>query len=756
MGHWTRSFWFFVVVTITLSGGALLGAAHVGLSAVPDDDRLEGALAQLARLDGDQQRVRAQAYGLSVADNRVRVVIEPTDDRRPASLPTRIEALGGRQIRVGERLVSADVPIDRLPALARRPGVSFVRRPLTARPLAAETLSRYASATLPTGARLMHSHGVQGRDVRIAVIDQGFAQLERYMSRGWIDRDAVVGRVDVGGDGMAEGGKHGTRVARVVHTMAPQAELVLINLGESSDEVVLEQAIDRALDRNVDIVNHSIGWFGSNFGDGTGPVDALVREVDEQGVLWVNAAGNQARQHWIGQAVDRDGDGWLEFKPGRDYLYVGSVPSGGDGSITFGGTFGLISLTLVWDQFPTTGQDLDLHLFNARDERVAVADAPQRGFDPPREELEHLVETPGIFKLKVKASQLSRPVDLQIFSLEPGHTLTPSVPYSSVVAPADCACALAVGAMNLRDWDRGRIAPYSARGPTTDGRTKPDLIAPDGMNGFGGTSAAAPAAAGAAALVLAQHPDWSAERVERELMANAEDLLAPGPDIQSGHGALRLRPGWAHAARDIPDAEVAPGDTVDVTVTARMPGAAFGELSLTERLPSGFTLKAMEASTPTPMINDAGRARYRWSWMGLGPGAERTLRYRLQVPDDATPGTYNLTGTVNGQSIEGDGTIRVRERSTSLAQAWDALSWQASAQAITLRLGAALPQGARWRAGLFNLAGRKRAESAPSARATLTLSPDRPLAGGVYLMVVTIEGPDGRARSRVHKVVVER
>ncbi len=756
MGHRTQNAWILVVVAITLCCGDPLGAAPDGRSAVAEDDDLEGALAQLAELDADERRARAEGYGLSVQAERVRVVIEPANGRRPASLAAPIKALGGRQVAMGERLASANVPMDRLQALARRAGVAFVRRPLTARPLEAASLAQYASATLPTGARLMHNYGVRGQDVRIAVIDQGFAQLQRYMSDGRIDRDAVVERVDVGGEGMAEGGEHGTRVARVVHTMAPQAELVLINLGESSDEVVLERAVDRALDHDVDIINHSIGWFGSNFGDGTGPVDALVREVHERGVLWVNAAGNQARQHWIGQAADRDGDGWLEFKPGRDHLYVGSVPSGGDGAITFGGTFGLISLTLVWDQFPTTGQDLDLHLFNARDERVAVAQAPQRGFDPPREELQHLVEEPGIFKLKVKAAQLSRPVNLQIFSLEPGHTLTPNVPYSSVVAPADCACALAVGAMNLRDWDRGRIAPYSARGPTTDGRTKPDLIAPDGMNGFSGTSAAAPVAAGAAALVMAQHPDWSTSRVERELAANAEDLLAPGPDVQSGHGALQLQPGRANAARDIPDAKANPGDTVNVAVTARMPGAAFGQLSLTERLPNGFTLQARDGPTPEPTVDDAGQFRYRWSWAGVGPGAERTLRYRLQVPDEASPGTYNLTGTINGQPIDGDATIRVRERSTSLAQALDALTWRASSRTITLRLGAELPPGARWHAQLFDLDGRQRAASAPRAENSLTLAPEYPLANGVYLMLVTIEGADGRVRSRVHKVVVQR
>lgn len=756
MGPRTRIGSILVVLAITAGIGGL------GTSALPTSPeasihpKLDGALAQLLSLDDVQRTAVAQRHAVPVENGRVRVVVEPAPGQSPWTLRRQVETLGGADVVTGDRLASASVPIDALASLAEAPDVAFVRRPVTAQSLEAETLARYTSATLPTGARLMHSYGVRGQGVRVAVIDQGFDQLQSYMDRGWIGRAAVADTVDLSGNGMSEGGVHGTDVARVVHEMAPEAELVLVNLGNRSDEVVLENAVDAALARGVDVVNHSVGWFGSNFGDGTGPVNQIVRNAERQGVLWINAAGNQARQHWIGAAVDRDGDGWLEFGLDREFLYVGSVPSGADGSFFFGGTFGLIRLTLVWDDFPTTGQDLDLHLLNGQDETVAVADAPQRGFDLPREELQHLVEQPGVFKLKVRASQLTRPVRFQIYSLESGHTLTPHVPYSSVIAPADCECALAVGAMNLRNWDRGRIEPFSARGPTTDGRLKPDLIAPDGMDGFSGTSAAAPAAAGAAALLLSQHPGWSVERLKSELVDNAQDLLAPGPDVDSGHGTLRLRPGRVEATRVLSDTHAHPGETVAVAITARMPGATFGELALEERLPAGFSLEAEGGPEPMASPDDGGRSTYRWSWPGLGPGAERAIHYRLEIPGDARPGEYELHGAINGRAIMGDRSIRVTQRRASLAQSLETLSWRTTSRAVTLQLAEPLPNGARWDARLFDLAGKRRAESGPSAMSRLTLALDRPLANGVYLVLATIRGADGGVHSNVRKVLVRR
>src|SRR5581483_9544262 len=53
-----------------------------------------------------------------------------------------------------------------------------------------------------------------------------------------------------------------------------------------------------------------------------------------------------------------------------------------------------------------------------------------------------------------------------------------------------------------------------------------------------GTSMAAPHVAGAAALVLAAHPDYSVEQVRQTLRASADDVDTPGYDLHSGYGRI--------------------------------------------------------------------------------------------------------------------------------------------------------------------------------------------------------------------------
>ena len=53
-----------------------------------------------------------------------------------------------------------------------------------------------------------------------------------------------------------------------------------------------------------------------------------------------------------------------------------------------------------------------------------------------------------------------------------------AVAKSSILSPGDARGAMTVGAIHYNDYDLGRIADYSSRGPTTDGRIKPDLVAP--------------------------------------------------------------------------------------------------------------------------------------------------------------------------------------------------------------------------------------------------------------------------------------
>ena len=93
--------------------------------------------------------------------------------------------------------------------------------------------------------------------------------------------------------------------------------------------------------------------------------------------------------------------------------------------------------------------------------------------------------------------------------------------------------------------DDDRIAPFSSRGPTTDGRVKPDVVLPGvdivaaraGGTTLGtivdewyvsasGTSMATPHAAGVCALLLQAHPGLTPAQIKARLMGTAIDLGA--------------------------------------------------------------------------------------------------------------------------------------------------------------------------------------------------------------------------------------
>ena len=104
---------------------------------------------------------------------------------------------------------------------------------------------------------------------------------------------------------------------------------------------------------------------------------------------------------------------------------------------------------------------------------------------------------------------------------------------STVASPGVAPSALTVGAVNAAD----SVVFFSSRGPTRgDGRLKPDITSPgveivgakagartgDVYTTFTGTSQATPQVAGAAVLLMQQHPDWSWDRVKAMLVDTAD------------------------------------------------------------------------------------------------------------------------------------------------------------------------------------------------------------------------------------------
>src|SRR6266550_5481900 len=118
----------------------------------------------------------------------------------------------------------------------------------------------------------------------------------------------------------------------------------------------------------------------------------------------------------------------------------------------------------------------------------------------------------------------------------------------SISTPADGDSVLTVGAED----SLGAIAPFSSRGPTADGRIKPDFTAPGvsvcvvtGVGALGrasGTSFATPLLAASAALIKQLHPTLAPMQLRDAFRATATNRAAP--DTARGWG----RPDVAAAA----------------------------------------------------------------------------------------------------------------------------------------------------------------------------------------------------------------
>lgn len=117
---------------------------------------------------------------------------------------------------------------------------------------------------------------------------------------------------------------------------------------------------------------------------------------------------------------------------------------------------------------------------------------------------------------------------------------------STLIAPADADSIIACGAVDQFDT----IAYFSSRGPTYDGRIKPEVVArgvstrcADPLNvteytNVGGTSLSTPLVGGCAAVLLSAHPDWTVMQTREALMMTANN--ASSPNNTYGWGLIDL------------------------------------------------------------------------------------------------------------------------------------------------------------------------------------------------------------------------
>ena len=192
----------------------------------------------------------------------------------------------------------------------------------------------------------------------------------------------------------------------------------------------------------------------------------------------------------------------------------------------------------------------------------------------------------------------------------------------------------------------GAVADYSASGPTAFGlELKPDVVAPgdeilsasptdSSFEIRSGTSMAAPHVAGAAALLLERHPEWTVEHVKSALVTTG-------------------RPVWVDAARrkQAPSARQG-GGLVDLVAAdspilfASPQGLAFGLLDVSA---------GARTTSLTLELADAGGGAGAWSVavVDQAPGGGA----RIVAPSSATvPGDVTLTAKAAANATERDRT----------------------------------------------------------------------------------------------------
>ena len=401
------------------------------------------------------------------------------------------------------------------------------------------------------GADYYFNRGITGQGVRVGVIDLGFAGIDELIQQGELPEGIVawncLGRQTAEellgcrqvspeelSEASAEGIKHGTAVAEIIHDVAPEAELYLFLIRNG---VELDQAVAKAIDEGIQVINHSVAWFNDgSFYDGHGITGQIVRDAWQNGIFWVNAAGNFAKAHYQGVFQDRDGDHY------HDEVITLEVPEEGI----------LLTAYLTWDAWPKTFEDFDLFLIKGP--KQAAASINRQNGTEPDERIFYLAAEAGTYTLKIKWVGEGPPPDreMELFVSPSWLELGPAIPESSLPAPANAPEAFVVGAVNPKTLE---IEPFSSRGPTNTGLTKPDLVAPDclrtatyegapsaeicGADGlFAGTAASAPLVAGAAALLLSEDPSRSAADLARILKERA---TPKGDPNTYGAGVLNLR-----------------------------------------------------------------------------------------------------------------------------------------------------------------------------------------------------------------------
>jgi hypothetical protein len=370
----------------------------------------------------------------------------------------------------------------------------------------------------------------------------------------------------------------GRGMLQIVHDVAPRASLAFAT-AFTGEEGFAENIERLASEGNADVIVDDVSYLEEPFFQ-DGPIAAAVAKVTAAGVTYLSAAGNNnlfdSEGHEIGSweapqfrdsgscppavqgITEANGTHCMDFNPGAqiDKTYGMKVPPG----VT-------LTVSLQWDE-PWGGVDTDLDAFLLNDEGglIAVAGEDNVKSQVPAELLQWANGTSTQKTVQLVINRFSGDNPRLKFALlgngaGPSGVEYPTSAGGDVVGPtvfghAGAASAIGIGAVPFLTKEEPE--KYSSRGPVTHyfgpvaGKTaaaellspeviaKPDIAATDcgattffaelmgSIWRFCGTSAAAPHAAGVAALMQDAEPSAEPEEIRSALLDSAVPVGAFG------------------------------------------------------------------------------------------------------------------------------------------------------------------------------------------------------------------------------------
>ncbi len=487
-----------------------------------------------------------------------------------------LDKIGCRDIIVYEHVLNAWMPVATLGQLRAVPQMVYARAVRKPRVRSGIVTSQGDIAQQSDAAR--SAFGLSGAGVKVGVLSDSYDALggaAAGISNGELpgpgnpqnDRPVEV-LLDNFNPGNIDEGR---AMMEIIHDVAPAAELAFHTaFGGIATFASGIRALEAA---GCEVIVDDVFYLNDAFFQ-DGLVAQAADEVVERGAVYLSAAGNQARDSYE-----------AAFNP-IGTVTVGTVPYAVHG---FLGTdflqqitvapLSTVSIVLQWDDpfLSVTGSegaasDLDIILVDGT-ETTAIAGGTNNNLGNDAVEILQFTNTsavPQLFNLLIGLRQGATP-NLVKYIIFNGATINEYATNSSTcVGQPNAAGALAVGAAFWAETPPfGQtpplLEPFSSAGGTPilfdtqgnpiapDIRQKPDFTAPDGGNtsffgsdindsdtfpNFFGTSAAAPHAAGVAALLLEQQPTATPATIRDILTQTAIEMGPPGFDFDTGAGLI--------------------------------------------------------------------------------------------------------------------------------------------------------------------------------------------------------------------------